>query len=121
MNDFQHLCHIISSIVNLKQTRMDLSIYLREMSSLKYEFSSNMSKSTSIDIGTSQLNTDSVHDTYSHSSYFDNFREQILTGPIVPTFDEVLAQLLHHPSNVTQSLLFASTSNTSLLVSQPNS
>ena len=35
---------------------------------------------------------------------FENIREQILTGAVIPNFDEALARLLLHTSTATQSM-----------------
>ena len=35
---------------------------------------------------------------------FKNIQEQILTGAIIPNFDEALARLLRHTSTATQSM-----------------
>ena len=48
---------------------------------------------------------------------FENIWEQILTGAVIPNFDEALAQLLHHTSTVTQSMRSKTTLDTSLMVS----
>ena len=52
---------------------------------------------------------------------FENIREQILTGAVIPNFDEALARLLHHTSTATQSMRSEITPNTSMMVSQPHS
>ena len=73
------------------------------MSSLKDEFLSIMSKSTNI--GTSQSKIDQVFmilTLIGLRSNLNTIREQILTGPIVLTFDEVFARLLRHSFNTTQ-------------------
>ena len=47
----------------------------------------------------------------------ENIREQILTGVVIPNFDEALARLLRHTSTATQSMRFEITSNTFVMVS----
>ena len=49
---------------------------------------------------------------------FENILEQILTGVIIPNFDEALARLLHHTSTATQSMRSKITPDTSVMVSQ---
>ena len=52
---------------------------------------------------------------------FENIQEQILTGAVIPNFDEVLAWLLRHTSTVTQSMRSEITPDTSVMVSQSHS
>ena len=55
-------------------------------------------------------------------SYFENIREQMLTGAIIPNFDEALARLLHDTSTTTtQSIRSEITLDTSVVVSQSHS
>ena len=49
---------------------------------------------------------------------FENIQEQILTGAVIPDFDEALARLLRHTSTATQSMRSEITSDTSVMVSQ---
>ena len=49
---------------------------------------------------------------------FENIREQILTGAVIPDFDEALARLLRHTSPATQSMRSKITPDTSEMVSQ---
>ena len=49
---------------------------------------------------------------------FENIREQILTGAVIPDFDEALARLLLHTSTTTQSMRSEITPDTSVMVSQ---
>ena len=51
-------------------------------------------------------------------SDFENIREQILTGVVIPNFDEAFAWLLRHTSTATQSMRSEITPNTSVMVSQ---
>ena len=48
---------------------------------------------------------------------FENIREQILTGAVIPNFDEALSRLLRHTSTATQSMRFEITLDTSVIVS----
>ena len=50
----------------------------------------------------------------------DTIQEKILNSPIVPSLDEVFAQLLHHSSTTTRSLPLDSTPNSSMMISQSN-
>ena len=50
-------------------------------------------------------------------SDFENIREQILIGAIIPNFDEALARLLRHTSTATQFMRSEITPNTSVMVS----
>ena len=49
---------------------------------------------------------------------FENIREQILTGAVIPNFDETLARLLRHTSTATQSMRLEITPDTLVMVSQ---
>ena len=49
---------------------------------------------------------------------FENIWKQILTGAVIPNFDEALTQLLRHTSTNTQSMRSEVTPNTSMIVSQ---
>ena len=49
---------------------------------------------------------------------FENIREQILTGAVIPNFDVALARLLRHISTATQSMRSEITPDTSVMVSQ---
>ena len=49
---------------------------------------------------------------------FENIREQILTGAVIPNFDEALARLLRNTSTATQSMRSKIISDTSVMVSQ---
>ena len=52
---------------------------------------------------------------------FENIQKQILTGAIIPNFDEALARLLRHTSTATQSMRSEITPNTYVMVSQSHS
>ena len=49
---------------------------------------------------------------------FKNIWEQILTGAVIPNFDEALARLLRHTSTATQSMRSEITPDTSVMFSQ---
>ena len=49
---------------------------------------------------------------------FENIQEQILTGTVIPNFDEALARLLRHTSTATQSMHTKITPDTFVMVSQ---
>ena len=49
---------------------------------------------------------------------FENIREQILTGAVIPDFDESLARLLRHTSTAAQSMRYEITPDTFIMVSQ---
>ena len=48
---------------------------------------------------------------------FENIREQILTGAVIPNFDEALARLPRRTSTATQSMRSEITPDTSVMVS----
>ena len=52
---------------------------------------------------------------------FENIREQILSGAVIPNFDEALARLLRHISTATQSMRSKITPDASVMVSQSHS
>ena len=52
---------------------------------------------------------------------FENIWEQILTGVVIPNFDEALARLLRHTFTTTQSMRFEITPDTSVMVFQSHS
>ena len=72
------------------------------MFTLKDEFSAIMPKSTNVE--TSQSKIDRVFMIIILLNLgldLENILEQILSGPVVPNFDKVFAQLLHHSSIAT--------------------
>ena len=92
------------------------------MSALKDEVASILPKSTNVE--TSQSKMDRVFMIIlllNLGPNFENIREQILTGVVIPNFDEALARLLRHTSTVTQSMRSKITPNTSVIVSQSHS
>ena len=48
---------------------------------------------------------------------FENIREQILIGAVIPKFDETLARLLRHTSTASKSMRSEITLDTSVMVS----
>ena len=52
---------------------------------------------------------------------FENIWEQVLTGAVIPNFDEVLARLLRHTSTATQSMRSEIIPYTFVMVSQSHS
>ena len=121
-NDIQCLYRVISSIANLKQLGMDISAYGGRMSALKDELASILPKSTNVD--TSQSKMDRVFMIIlllNLGPDFENIREHILTGVVIPNFDEDLARLLRHTSTATQSMRSKITLDTSVMVSQSHS
>ena len=81
---------------------MDISSYGERMSTLKDELVSILPKSTNAK--TSQSKMDQVFKIIfllNLELNFENIREQILIGEIIPNFDEALALLLLHASTAT--------------------
>ena len=75
------------------------------MFALKDELASILPKST--DAKTSQSKMDRVFMIILLLNLrldIENIREQILTGVVIPNFDEALARLLCHTSTTTQSM-----------------
>ena len=84
------------------------------MSALKDELISILLKSTNTE--TSLSKTDRVFMVILLLNLrpdFENIREQILVGAVIPNFDEALARLLRHTSEITP--------DTSVMVSQSHS
>ena len=118
-NDIQRLYRVISSIANLKQLGMDISYYGGRMSALKDELISILPKSTNTETSLSKMDrVFMIILLLNLGPDFENIREQILTGAVIPDFDEALAWLLRHTSTATQSMRSEITSNTSVMVSQ---
>ena len=87
------------------------------MFGLKDELASILSKSTNAD--TSQSKMDRVFMIILLLNLgldFENIREQILIGAIIPDFDEAIARLIRHTSTATQSMHAEITSDTSVMV-----
>ena len=118
-NDIQRLYWVISSISNLKQLGMDISSYGGQMSALKDELISILPKSTNTETFLSKMDrVFMIILLLNPGPDFENIREQILTGVVIPNFDEALARLLRHTSTATQSMRYEITLNTYVMVSQ---
>ena len=118
-NDIQRLYRVISSIANLKQLGMNISSYGGRMSALKDELISILPKSTNTETSLSKMDrVFMIILLLNLGPDFENIREQILTGAVIPNFDEALARLLRHTSTATQSMQSEITPNTSVMVSQ---
>ena len=92
-NDIQHLYRVISSIANLKQLSMDISSYGGRMSALKDELISILPKSTYTETSLSKMDRVlMIILLLNLRPNFENIREQILTGAVIPNFDEALAR-----------------------------
>ena len=121
-NDIQRPYRVISSIANLKQLGMDISSYGGRMSTLKYELISILPKSTNTETSLSKMDrVFMIILLLNLGPDFKNIREQILTGAVIPNFDEALARLLRHTSTATQSMQSKITPDTSVMVSQSHS
>ena len=121
-NDIQRLYREISSIPKLKQLGTDISAYGGRMSAFKEELASNLPKSTNVD--TSQSKIDRVFIIILLLNLgldFENIREQILIGVVIPNFDEALNRLLRHTSIATKSMRSKITPDTFVMVSQSHS
>ena len=89
------------------------------MSALKDELISILPKSTNTETSLSKMNrVFMIILLLNLGPDFENIREQILTGAVIPEFDEALARLLRHTSTVTQSMRSEITPDTSVMVSQ---
>ena len=118
-NDIQRLYQVISSITNLKQLGMDISSYGGRMFALKDELISILPKSTNIETSLSKMDrVFMIILLLNLGPDFENIREQILTGAVIPYFDEALARLLCHTSTATQSMQSEITPDTFEMVSQ---
>ena len=103
-NDVQHLYRVISSVDSLEQPGMELSSFVGRISALKNVLLSVLPKVT--DAKTYLFNMDQIFMILTLIKLgieFDNIREQILTGSIIPTFDDIFALLLRHSSTTTRS------------------
>ena len=118
-NDIQRLYRVISSIANLKQLGMDISCYGGRMSALKDGLISVLPKSTNTETSLSKMDrVFMIILLLNLGPDFENIREQILTGAVIPDFDEALARLLRHTSTATQSMRSEITPDTPVMVSQ---
>ena len=117
-NDIQRLYRVISSIANLKQLGMDISSYGGRMFALEDELISILSKSTKTKTSLSKMDrVFMIILLLNPGPDFENIREQILTGAVIPNFDEALARLLRRTSTATQSMRSKITPDTSVMVS----
>ena len=104
-NDIQRLYRVISSIDNLKPLGMDISSYGGRMSTLKDELVPILPKSTNTQTSLSKMNQVFMFILLLNlGPDFENIREQILTGVVIPNFDKALARLLRHTSTTTKSM-----------------
>ena len=84
------------------------------MSALKDELISILPTSTNIETSMSKMDrVFMIILLLNLGPDFENTREQILTGVVIPNFDEALAWLLRHSSTVTQSMRSEITLDTS--------
>ena len=117
-NDLQRLYRVISSIANLKQLGMNISSYAERMSALKDELVSILLKSSNTETSLSKMDrVFMIILLLNLGPDFENIQEQILTGVVIPNFDEALARLLRYTSTATQSMRSKITPDTSLMVS----
>ena len=101
-NDIQRLYWVISSIANLKQLGMDISSYGGRMFALKDELVSILTKSSNTETSLSKMDcVFMIILLLNLGPDFENIREQILTGAVIPNFDEALTRLLRHTSTAT--------------------
>ena len=101
---------------------MDISSYGERMSAFKDELISILPKSTNTETSLSMMDHVFIIILLLNlGPDFENIREHILTGAVIPNFDEALVQLLRHTSTATQSMRSEITSNTSIMVSQSRS
>ena len=121
-NDIKHLYQVISSIANLKQLGMDISSYGGQMFALKDELVSILPKSSNTETSLSKMDrTFMIILLLNLGPDFENIWEHILTGAVIPNFDEALAWLLRHTSTATQSMRSDITSDAFVMVSQSHS
>ena len=89
------------------------------MSALKGELISILPKSTNTETSLSKMDrVFMIILLLNLGPDFENIWEQILTGAVIPDFDEALARLLRHTSTATQSMRSEITPDTSVMVSQ---
>ena len=74
------------------------------MSAFKDELISILSKSTNAETSLSKMDQVMIILLLNLRPDFENIREQILIGAVIPNFDEALARLLRHTSIATQSM-----------------
>ena len=92
------------------------------MSTLKDELVSIFPKSTNIETSLSKMDLIfMIILLLNLGPDFENIQEQMLTGAVIPNFDEALARLLRHTYVATQSMRSQFTPNNSMMVSQSHS
>ena len=109
------LCNILRQSIDVK------TLYKigGRMSALKDELISILPKSTNTETSLSKMDrVFMIILLLNLEPDFENIREQILTGAVIPDFDEALARLLRHTSTITQSMRSEITPDTSMMVSQ---
>ena len=89
------------------------------MSALKYELFSILPKSTNTETSLSKMDrVFMIILLFNLWPDFENIRKQILTGAVIPNFNEALAWLLRHTSTSTQFMRSEITLDTSVMASQ---
>ena len=96
---------------------MDWIYLLNQIASIKEEISSLMLLSTEARVDKFFMMLTLI----GLGSNFRTFREQILSSPVIPSFDEVIARLLRVSSTLTQTPPPDSIGGSSVLVSSINS
>ena len=116
-NDIQRFYQVISSIANLKQLGMDISSYGGRMSALKDELVSILPKSSNTETSPSKMDQAFMIILLLNLGLdFENIREHILTGAVIPNFDEALVWLLRHTFIAIQSMRSEITLDTSMMI-----
>ena len=88
------------------------------MSALKDELISILPKSTNTETSSSKMDrVFMIILLLNLGSDFENIREQILIGAIIPNFDKALVRLLRHTSIAIESMRSEITLDTSVMVS----
>ena len=81
---------------------MDISFYNGQMFALTDELISMLPKSINTEISLYKMDrVFMIILLLNLGSDFENIREQILIGAVIPNFDETLSRLLRHTSTVT--------------------
>ena len=92
------------------------------MSALKDELISILPKSSNTETSLSKMDRVlMIILLLNHGPDFENVRENMLIGAVIPNFDEALARLLRHTSTATQSMCSKITPDISVMVSQSHS
>ena len=101
---------------------MDISSYDGRMFALKDELISILPKSTNIETSLSKMDRVFMIILLLNLRLdFENIWEQILTGAVIPNFDEALARLLRHTSTAPQSMRSEITTDAYVMVFQSHS